>query len=102
MVADQEVLLDREYGRLRAIVQGPDGLLYFTTSNRDGRGSPGPDDDRVLRLRPQQNGDTGAVAPPLTGGRSAGGLVVWLALGGLLSAGAAVIVLRIRREQRAR
>lgn len=39
-----------EYGRLREVVEGPDGALYLTTSNRDGRGQPQAGDDRVLRL----------------------------------------------------
>jgi len=42
--------LARQFGRLRDIVEGPDKLLYLLTSNRDGRGSPAPDDDRLLRL----------------------------------------------------
>jgi glucose/arabinose dehydrogenase len=42
--------LVRQFGRLRDIVEGPDKLLYLLTSNRDGRGSPAPDDDRLLRL----------------------------------------------------
>ena len=42
------------YGRLRDVTQGPDDALYFTTSNRDGRGLPAADDDRVLRLLPAQ------------------------------------------------
>lgn len=39
-----------QYGRLRDIVEGPDQALYLLTSNHDGRGRPGSDDDRVIRL----------------------------------------------------
>jgi glucose/arabinose dehydrogenase len=49
-VLERETLIDGTYGRLRDVVQGPDGLIYLATSNRDGRGQPGADDDRVLRL----------------------------------------------------
>lgn len=45
-------LLAGTYGRLRDVVAGPDGALYVTTSNRDGRGSPAPDDDRILKVEP--------------------------------------------------
>ena len=40
----------RQFGRLRDIVESPDGNMYLLTSNRDGRGSPKDDDDRVIRL----------------------------------------------------
>jgi len=41
-----------ELGRIRDVVLGPDGFLYITTSNRDGRGSPAPEDDKILRINP--------------------------------------------------
>jgi glucose/arabinose dehydrogenase len=49
-VAYQERLLVNQFGRLRDVVAAPDGSFYVLTSNRDGRGQPGPDDDRVLRV----------------------------------------------------
>lgn len=44
--------LSNVYGRLRAAVVGPDGFLYITTSNRDGRGSAKAGDDQILRVHP--------------------------------------------------
>lgn len=41
-----------KYGRLRSVTLGPDGDLYLTTSNLDGRGSPVADDDRIIRINP--------------------------------------------------
>ncbi|MEG3615422.1 PQQ-dependent sugar dehydrogenase [Isoptericola haloaureus] len=40
----------QDEGRLRDAVVTPDGELWIVTNNTDGRGSPGPDDDRVLQL----------------------------------------------------
>ncbi len=51
-VERHEVYLAGEYGRLRAVVMGPDGALYVTTSNCDGRGDCPRDGDRILRIRP--------------------------------------------------
>jgi glucose/arabinose dehydrogenase len=49
IVSDQ-TLLEDDYGRLRTVVVGPDDALYVLTSNRDGRGDPEDDDDRILRV----------------------------------------------------
>jgi len=51
-ITGEDVLLDGTHGRLRAVVEGPDGALYVTTSNRDGRGQPSAADDRILRIVP--------------------------------------------------
>lgn len=51
-VVAQEDMLKGVYGRIREMAEGPDGFIYFSTSNRDGRGSPANDDDRILRLVP--------------------------------------------------
>ncbi|MDO8490662.1 MAG: PQQ-dependent sugar dehydrogenase [Dehalococcoidia bacterium] len=49
-VAGFERLLSGQYGRLRDVVQASDGAIYVLTCNRDGRGSPTPNDDRLLKL----------------------------------------------------
>ncbi len=47
---EPEALFTGEFGRLRTVVRAPDGALWLTTSNRDGRGNPGAADDRLLRV----------------------------------------------------
>ncbi len=42
-----------KYGRIRDVVEGPDGFLYFLTNNKDGRGRPKPGDDRIYRIVPR-------------------------------------------------
>ncbi|MGW1075278.1 PQQ-dependent sugar dehydrogenase [Streptomyces sp. NPDC002537] len=49
-VAGPRSFLKGEYGRLRTVVATDDGGLWLTTSNTDGRGRPGADDDRILRV----------------------------------------------------
>ncbi len=53
VVADER-LLEGRFGRIRDVVSGPDGALYFSTSNRDGRGPATADDDRIGRIVPAQ------------------------------------------------
>ncbi len=49
-IKGSERMLENVFGRIRDVVQGPDGYLYFCTSNRDGRGTPKADDDRIVRI----------------------------------------------------
>jgi glucose/arabinose dehydrogenase len=51
IVAEHPLFRGR-FGRLRTVVEGPDGALYALTSNRDGRGTPQAGDDRILRITP--------------------------------------------------
>jgi glucose/arabinose dehydrogenase len=41
---------DDDFGRLRTVLEGPDGTLWFVTNNTDGRGSPGAGDDRIVSV----------------------------------------------------
>jgi glucose/arabinose dehydrogenase len=49
-VQSHEVYLQDELGRLREAIASPDGELYITTSNCDGRGSCPPEQDKILRI----------------------------------------------------
>ena len=42
-----------QFGRIRDVVLGPDGMLYITTSNTDGRGNPKVDDDTLIKINPK-------------------------------------------------
>lgn len=53
VVKNVESWLKNNYGRLREVIQGKDGSIYITTSNRDGRGNPDISDDRIIRLIPK-------------------------------------------------
>ncbi len=48
-IFDEEELLT-DLGRLREVVEY-DGYLYIATSNRDGRGVPRANDDKIIRLK---------------------------------------------------
>jgi glucose/arabinose dehydrogenase len=49
-MTSHEVYLDQTYGRLRDVVQAPDGAILVTTSNCDGRGTCGAEGDAILRI----------------------------------------------------
>jgi glucose/arabinose dehydrogenase len=51
-IVESEELFVGELGRLREVVQAPDGALWVLTNNRDGRGDPADDDDRIIRIAP--------------------------------------------------
>ncbi|MEU8247952.1 PQQ-dependent sugar dehydrogenase [Nonomuraea sp. NPDC048916] len=42
------------YGRLRGVAVSPDGTLWVSTSNKDGRGSVRDGDDRILSVAPRR------------------------------------------------
>ena len=48
-ILEQKIILDG-VGRIRDVNEGPDGYLYILTSNTDGRGFPGSNDDKLLRI----------------------------------------------------
>ena len=52
-VVSQENILQGKLDQISEMANAPDGFIYFSTSNRDGRGSPGQKkNDRIMRLVP--------------------------------------------------
>ena len=49
-VTGQERLFEDTFGRMRDVLVGPRGEVYLAISNRDGRGRPASDDDRIIVL----------------------------------------------------
>jgi glucose/arabinose dehydrogenase len=52
-IISEQALWANQFGRIRDVVEGPDGFLYFSTSNVPSQSSnPGPNDDRIIRAHP--------------------------------------------------
>jgi len=54
-VSRDEAVFRGRFGRLRQVVEGPDGGIYLLTNNTDGRGSPRRGDDRIIRVVPPRS-----------------------------------------------
>lgn len=55
-VLKHEFLLKNQYGRIREVVAGPDGYIYFSTSQHDPpEGQPKPGYDKIFRLIPAKD-----------------------------------------------
>lgn len=39
-----------DFGRIRTVLEGPEGALWFVTNNTDGRGDPAAGDDRIVSV----------------------------------------------------
>lgn len=52
-VASRSIVGGISAGRIRDVVQAPDGSIYFSSSNKDGRGTPVDNDDRIYRIAPR-------------------------------------------------
>jgi len=48
MISQKSILTG--IGRIRDVIEGPDGNLYIITSNTDGKGFPDSTDDKLLRI----------------------------------------------------
>ena len=49
-IISDEMMSDIDFGRIRDIAEGPDGAIYFSTSNRDGRGRVRDGDDKIFKI----------------------------------------------------
>lgn len=49
-IVSYEKLNNISVGRVREIAEGPDGAIYFSSSNQDGRGNVKQNDDKIYRI----------------------------------------------------
>lgn len=49
-IISYEKLKEVNFGRIRDIAEGYDGAIYFSTSNRDGRGNISEGDDKIYKI----------------------------------------------------
>ncbi len=52
-VDDFLIHFEKDFGRMRAVREGPDGSFYLLTNNTDGRGNPRENDDKIIKINPQ-------------------------------------------------
>lgn len=67
-ITNVERFLHERFGRLRNVMEGPDGRIYIAVSNQDGRGEAEFDKDRIIvlsqeRIRQAGNGERTPAAP---------------------------------------
>ncbi len=60
-VIEENIYFNGDWGRLRDLCISPDGRVFVATSNRDGRGSPTRDDDRIIEISSPELG----IGPPM-------------------------------------
>jgi glucose/arabinose dehydrogenase/cytochrome c5 len=71
-IVNQEIILKKQYGRIRSVVTGPDGYIYISTSQEDPvEGQPRPGYDMVLRLRPSGSTNTALASQKITANTTA-------------------------------
>ncbi|MFH1121164.1 MAG: PQQ-dependent sugar dehydrogenase [Bacteroidota bacterium] len=61
-ITEQADWFVNHFGRLRDICVSPDGRVFLAVSNRDGRGTPRPGDDRIVEIK--ATGSTGISGEP--------------------------------------
>jgi glucose/arabinose dehydrogenase len=49
-ILSHQMLPEVNVGRIREVTEGPDGAIYFSTSNMDGRGAMRDGDDKIYRI----------------------------------------------------
>ena len=55
-ITDTIHIVNNDFGRIRDVSVSPDGRIFIATSNKDGRGNPRPQDDRIIEITEKTSG----------------------------------------------